>query len=146
MNILNTPAYKAGIKMQEAAGNKDIFDVAKRMMDLPKSKFIDMYIETASKYGCLVEKSVLELETDEQFTDWRRAFLAGMLVEGEDEDEFEAGEWITFAQARRKLGYSPNAIRKARLDGRFLEGEVRKNGTRWELKRDAFQRIWGDKI
>src|SRR5690554_3768549 len=51
---------------------------------------------------------------------------------------------MTFREAAEKYGIDSSALRHARLDNRFREGEIRKSGGTWLVTREAMERLYGN--
>lgn len=54
-------------------------------------------------------------------------------------------EVFTFAEACKLWGLGESTLRKANLDGRFQEGEVRQSGSTWLVTKQAMERLYGKK-
>ena len=50
---------------------------------------------------------------------------------------------MTFPEACRRWNLGESTLRKAALDGRFLEDEVRKSGKSWLVTHSAMERLYG---
>ena len=50
---------------------------------------------------------------------------------------------MTFPEACRRWNLGESTLRKAALNGRFLENEVRKSGKSWLVTRAAMGRLYG---
>jgi hypothetical protein len=50
----------------------------------------------------------------------------------------------TFSEAAELWGLGESTLRKARFDGRFLEGEIRQSGSTWLVTRQAMERLYGE--
>ena len=50
---------------------------------------------------------------------------------------------MTFPEACRRWNLGESTLRKAALDGRFLEDEVRKSGKIWLVTHSAMERLYG---
>lgn len=50
---------------------------------------------------------------------------------------------LTFPEAQEKWGLGTSTLRKAVMDNRFEEGEIRKSGSNWLVTYEAMERLYG---
>ena len=51
---------------------------------------------------------------------------------------------MTFPEACKRWNLGESTLRKAALNGRFLESEVRKSGKSWLVTYSAMKRLYGE--
>ena len=51
---------------------------------------------------------------------------------------------MTFPEACKRWNLSESTLRKAALNGRFLESEVRKSGKSWLVTHTGMKRLYGE--